>query len=106
MRRLFAILLGMMLASGAVMAKPIKVMILDGASAAAYHDWKLGTQILKRELEETGLFDVTAGGPTLVSVNAAIPIGDAAVFAITKEQPNGVWITQRDMLLVMTAKPG
>jgi len=41
------------------MAKPIKVMILDGASAAAYHDWKLGTQILKRELEETGLFEVT-----------------------------------------------
>jgi hypothetical protein len=34
-------------------------MILDGASAAAYHDWKLGTRILKRELEETGLFEVT-----------------------------------------------
>lgn len=59
MRRLFAILLGMMLASGASMAAPIKVMILDGASAAAYHNWQLGTRILKRELEETGLFDVT-----------------------------------------------
>lgn len=58
MRRLFAILLGMMLASGAAMAAPIKVMILDGASAAAYHNWRLGTQILKRELDETGLFDV------------------------------------------------
>jgi uncharacterized protein len=40
-------------------AAPIKVMILDGASAAAYHDWKLTTQIMKRELEEGGLFDVT-----------------------------------------------
>jgi hypothetical protein len=59
MRRLFAILLGMMLASGAAMAAPIKVMILDGASAAAYHNWQLGTRILKRELEETGLFEVT-----------------------------------------------
>lgn len=34
-------------------------MILDGASAAAYHDWKLGSQIMKRELEQTGLFEVT-----------------------------------------------
>jgi hypothetical protein len=45
--------------SGTAAAAPIKVMILDGASAAAYHDWKLGTQIMKRELDETGLFDVT-----------------------------------------------
>src|SRR4051812_37886964 len=41
------------------MAAPIKVMILDGASAAAYHDWKLTSQIMKRELQEGGLFDVT-----------------------------------------------
>jgi len=46
--------------SNAVMAaEPIKIMILDGASAAAYHDWKLGTQIMKRELEDTGLFAVS-----------------------------------------------
>jgi hypothetical protein len=46
--------------SSVAMAAPsIKVMILDGASAAAYHDWKLGTQIMKRQLEETGLFEVT-----------------------------------------------
>ena len=41
------------------MAAPIKVMILDGASAAAYHDWKLTTQVMKRELEDAGMFDVT-----------------------------------------------
>jgi hypothetical protein len=58
MRFVFAALL--LLWSNAVMAaEPIKVMILDGASAAAYHDWKLGTQIMKRELEDTGLFAVT-----------------------------------------------
>jgi hypothetical protein len=59
MKRLLLALVALLLWNGAAMAKPIKVMILDGASAAAYHDWKLGTQILKRELEETGLFDVT-----------------------------------------------
>jgi type 1 glutamine amidotransferase len=39
--------------------KPIRVAILDGASAAAYHNWRLTTQVIKRELEETGLFEVT-----------------------------------------------
>jgi hypothetical protein len=65
MRFLFAALL--VLWSSAVMAaptkgaikQPIPVMLLDGASAAAYHDWKLTSQIMKRELEETGLFVVT-----------------------------------------------
>ncbi len=37
----------------------IKVMILDGQSAGAYHNWRLTTPILKKELEETGLFSVT-----------------------------------------------
>jgi len=56
-RWLFAALLALW--SSAAVAAPIKVMILDGASAAAYHDWKLTTQVMKRELEETGIFDVT-----------------------------------------------
>jgi hypothetical protein len=40
-------------------AASIKVMILDGASGGTYHDWKLTTQIMKRELDEAGLFDIT-----------------------------------------------
>lgn len=40
-------------------AAPIKIMILDGQSAASYHDWPLTTAILKRQLEEAGLFEVT-----------------------------------------------
>jgi uncharacterized protein len=37
----------------------IRVLLLDGESAGPYHDWQLTTPILKMELEETGLFDVT-----------------------------------------------
>jgi type 1 glutamine amidotransferase len=40
-------------------ARPIKVMILDGQSGGAYHNWRLTTPVLKKELEETGLFSVT-----------------------------------------------
>lgn len=37
----------------------IAVMLLDGQSAGPYHNWRLTTPILQRELEETGLFAVT-----------------------------------------------
>jgi type 1 glutamine amidotransferase len=37
----------------------IRVLILDGQSAGAYHNWRLTTPVLKKELEETGLFEVT-----------------------------------------------
>ena len=37
----------------------IRVMLLDGQSAGPYHNWRLTTPILQRELEETGLFAVT-----------------------------------------------
>ena len=44
---------------GAKSAKPIPVLLIDGESAGAYHDWKLTTPVLREELEETGLFQVT-----------------------------------------------
>jgi type 1 glutamine amidotransferase len=40
-------------------AKPIPVMLLDGQSGGAYHAWQQTTPVLKTELEQTGLFEVT-----------------------------------------------
>ncbi len=39
-------------------ASPISVMLLDGESAGTYHNWQATTPVLKKELEETGLFQV------------------------------------------------
>ena len=39
-------------------ATPIHVMLLDGQSGGAYHKWAQITPVLKKELEETGLFQV------------------------------------------------
>ena len=46
-------------------AAPIRVMILDGESAGPYHNWKLVTSVLRKQLEETGLFriDVVSAPP-------------------------------------------
>jgi type 1 glutamine amidotransferase len=38
---------------------PIRVLLLDGQSGGAWHNWQLTTPVLKTELEETGLFAVT-----------------------------------------------
>jgi hypothetical protein len=56
MRRLgLSLLLTVLCCSG---ASPIRVMLLDGESAGTYHAWKLTTPVLKKQLEETGLFQV------------------------------------------------
>ena len=39
-------------------APPVRVMILDGQSAGTYHDWQHTTPVLKKELEDAGLFQV------------------------------------------------
>jgi uncharacterized protein len=39
-------------------ATPIHVMLLDGESGGPYHQWQLVTQVLKKQLDETGLFQV------------------------------------------------
>ena len=39
-------------------AAPIHVMILDGESGGSYHQWQTVTPVLKKELDETGLFQV------------------------------------------------
>jgi hypothetical protein len=40
-------------------AGPIPVLLLDGESAGRYHDWPRVTAVLKKALEETGVFAVT-----------------------------------------------
>lgn len=50
-----AVLLGAFTARA---ADPIRVMILDGESGGSYHKWQLVTPVLKKQLEETGLFQV------------------------------------------------
>ena len=55
-------------------AAPIPVMILDGESGGPYHDWPRVTAVLKKMLDETGLFSVAV-------VPAPPAGGDFAAFA-------------------------
>jgi type 1 glutamine amidotransferase len=40
-------------------SRPIRVLLLDGESGGPWHNWRLTTPVLREELEETGLFQVT-----------------------------------------------
>src|SRR5262245_41353605 len=55
-------------------AEPIQVMLLDGESGGAYHDWQRVTPVLKRILDETKLFAVTV-------VTAPSATGELSAFA-------------------------
>jgi hypothetical protein len=56
-------------------AEPIPVMLLDGESAGTYHKWALITPVLKKQLEETGLFrvDVVTAPPAGGDYNSFKP---------------------------------
>jgi len=55
-------------------ASPMKVMLLDGESGGPWHKWQLTTPVLKKVLDETGLFQVDV-------VTAPPAGGDFAAFA-------------------------
>lgn len=47
-----------------------------------------------------GLFDAKPG-TSVIAVNASLPVGDAAMFVISKEGPNGVWVTTPERFVVV-----
>jgi hypothetical protein len=60
MQRLaFTILWSLLAATSFAETNPIRVLLLDGQSAGPYHNWQLTTRVLKKELEDCGVFRVT-----------------------------------------------
>ena len=47
-----------------------------------------------------GVFNVTDEGEVIVPVQAKLPVGKAALFAITKEPPGGVVVSDREIVFV------
>ena len=51
-----------------------------------------------------GVFDIDADGDIVVPIKAKLPVGEAALFAVTVEKPGGVVASSREHIVV-TAKP-
>ena len=75
-------------------AGPLRVMILDGESAGPYHKWQSTTPVLKKELDETGLFSVDivtappAGGDF---ARFTPPFADYRVVVLNYDAPDERW---------------
>ncbi len=70
---------------------PIRVMLLDGESGGPYHAWQLTTPVLKKELEETGLFqvDVVTAPKSSGDFSAFHPVfSDYQVIVSNLDSPN------------------
>ena len=75
-------------------ADPIHVMLLDGESGGPYHKWSLITPLLKKQLEETGLFqvDVVTAPPAGGDLSAFKPdFGNYAVVVWNYDAPDERW---------------
>ena len=75
-------------------APPIRVLILDGESAGPYHKWKVVTAALKKELDETGLFqiDVATAPPAGTDFSNFQPHFDAyQVVVLNYDAPDERW---------------
>lgn len=96
MQRLPLAMMFMWLAPVAV-AAPLRVMILDGESAGPYHRWDQTTPVLRRVLEETGLFkvDVVTAPPAGADFSGFQPrFGQYRVVVVNYDAPDGRWPAQ------------
>jgi hypothetical protein len=82
------------LASHGALADPLRVMILDGESGGSYHRWDQTTPVLRRALEETGLFkvDVVTAPPADGDLAGFHPaFGQYRAIVMNYDAPDGRW---------------
>jgi hypothetical protein len=57
-------------------------------------------EILTQRPIDGGVFDVPAGGEALIPVDPKLPVGEGVIFAVTKERPGGVVVSDRDIVFL------
>jgi len=87
-------LLALMGLMSQAVAAPLRVMILDGESGGTYHRWDQTTPVLRRTLEQTGLFkvDVVTAPPADGDFSAFHPrFGQYRAIVMNYDAPDGRW---------------
>jgi uncharacterized protein len=75
-------------------ATPIRLMLLDGESGGPWHKWQLTTPVLKKALEETGLFqvDVVTAPAATGELSSFKPVfGDYRAIVMNYDAPDERW---------------
>lgn len=63
-----------------------------------------GDGILSQRPVDGGVFDATSPGRVVVPIHAKLPVGKAAIFAVTVEPPGGVVVSDRDIVALAVAE--
>jgi hypothetical protein len=74
--------------------RPIRVMVLDGESAGAYHKWRVTTKVLEKELGEVKLFatDIVTAPPAGADFSAFNPsFKTYGVVVLNYDAPDDRW---------------
>jgi type 1 glutamine amidotransferase len=85
---------GFVLTASVSKAQEVPVMILDGESAGAYHDWQRTTALLREVLDSTGLFTVdvvTAPASSGELTGFAPQFHRYAAVVLNYDAPDGRW---------------
>jgi len=94
MRRILLTILFALVAASPRAAAPIKIMLLDGESGGPWHKWQLTTPVLKKILDEPGLFqvDVVTAPPAGGDFSAFAPkFADYKAIVFNYDAPNDRW---------------
>ncbi|MEZ6243012.1 MAG: anti-sigma factor [Phycisphaerales bacterium] len=57
-------------------------------------------EILTQRPVDGGVFDIPAGGEAVIPIDAKLPIGKGVLFAVTKEPPGGVVVSDREIVFL------
>ena len=94
MKRIGLTLVFLMFGAAALAAQPIPVMLLDGESGGSYHAWQATTPVLRKQLEDTGLFkvDVVTAPPAGADFSAFKPdFRKYSAIVLNYDAPDGRW---------------
>ena len=94
MRQVLLVVMFALIAVSPRAATPLKVMLLDGESGGPYHKWQVTTQVLKKALDETGLFqvDVVTAPPAGGDFAGFAPkFGDYRAIVMNYDAPSERW---------------
>ena len=74
-------------------AAPSRIMLLDGESAGPYHRWQVTTPVLKKMLDETGLFqtDVVTAPASARAIAFEPRFADYAAVVLNYDAPDERW---------------
>ena len=57
-------------------------------------------ELLTRRPVDGGVFDIAASGEALIPIDAKLPVGAGTIFAVTKERPGGVVVSDREIVFL------